>query len=72
MHLIDLTLVLIMLANLALLGSSRLAACIQLSAAQGILLSLLPLAVGEHGSKPGSCFWLSRSLCSRGWCFRPC
>lgn len=53
MHLIDLTLVLIMLANLALLGSSRLAACIQLSAAQGILLSLLPLAVGQHGSKAG-------------------
>jgi hydrogenase-4 component E len=45
----DLNLVLVMLANLALLGSSRLAACIQLSAAQGILLSLLPLQVAQHG-----------------------
>jgi hydrogenase-4 component E len=45
----DLNLVLVMLANLALLGSSRLAACIQLSAAQGILLSLLPLQVAPHG-----------------------
>jgi hydrogenase-4 component E len=45
----DLNLVLVMLANLALLGSSRLAACIQLSAAQGILLSMLPLQVAQHG-----------------------
>ena len=45
----DLNLVLVMLANLALLGSSRLAACIQLSAAQGVLLSLLPLQVAQHG-----------------------
>ena len=45
----DLNLVLVMLANLALLGSSRLSACIQLSAAQGILLSLLPLQVAQHG-----------------------
>jgi hydrogenase-4 component E len=46
---LDLVLVLVMLANLAMLGSSRLAACIQLSAAQGILLSLLPMQVSEHG-----------------------
>ncbi len=46
---IDLNLVLVMLANLALLGSSRLSACIQLSAAQGILLSLLPTQVTQHG-----------------------
>jgi hydrogenase-4 component E len=45
----DLNLVMVMLANLALLGSSRLAACIQLTAAQGILLSLLPLQVAQHG-----------------------
>jgi hydrogenase-4 component E len=46
---LDLILVLVMLANLALLGSSRLGACIQLSAAQGILLSLLPMQVSPHG-----------------------
>ena len=45
---INLTLVLIMLINLALLGSSRLTACIQLSAAQGILLAVLPLELPGH------------------------
>ncbi|MBI3839300.1 MAG: hydrogenase [Planctomycetia bacterium] len=50
----DLNLVLVMLANLAMLGSSRLSACIRLSAAQGILLSLLPLQLelAEHKLAP--------------------
>lgn len=47
MHLVDLTLVLVMLANLALLGSSRLSTCIQIGAAQGIFLSMLPLELAE-------------------------
>ncbi len=50
MRFLDLDLVLVMLANLALLGSSRLSACIQLSAAQGILLAVMPLTLpAGHG-----------------------
>jgi hydrogenase-4 component E len=50
MRFLDLNLVMLMLANLALLGSSRLSACIQLSAAQGILLAVLPLTLPPgHG-----------------------
>jgi hydrogenase-4 component E len=41
----DILLSLIVLIDLALLGSSRLAACIRLVAVQGILLGSLPLAV---------------------------
>ena len=48
MQLVNTTLVLVMLANLALLSSSRLSSCIQFVAAQGILLGLLPLEMA-HG-----------------------
>jgi hydrogenase-4 component E len=47
--LIDPILVFVALVNLTLLGSSRLAACIRLSAAQGMALGVLPLLVAEHG-----------------------
>jgi hydrogenase-4 component E len=47
--LIEPILVLVMLVNLALLGSSRLAACVRLSAAQGMALGILPLMVAVHG-----------------------
>lgn len=41
--------VLLILTNLGLLGSSRLAACIRMVAAQGILLGILPLLVQQDG-----------------------
>lgn len=47
-YFVNLVLVLIILTNLALLGSSRLAACIQWSAVQGILLGILPLTLPEE------------------------
>jgi hydrogenase-4 component E len=47
--LIDPILVFVVLVNLTLLGSSRLAACVRLSAAQGMALGLLPLLVATHG-----------------------
>jgi hydrogenase-4 component E len=47
--LIDPVLVFVVLVNLALLGSSRLAACVRLSAAQGMALGILPLLVAIHG-----------------------
>jgi hydrogenase-4 component E len=47
--LIDLVLVFVVLINLTLLGSSRLVACVRLSAAQGMALGVLPLLVGAHG-----------------------
>jgi hydrogenase-4 component E len=45
----DLILILALLANLTLLGSGRLRACIQQVAAQGVVVGLLPLLVSEHG-----------------------
>lgn len=44
----DLILVLVLLTNMRLLGSSRLGACIRTTAAQGILLGLLPLLAPGH------------------------
>jgi hydrogenase-4 component E len=47
--LVELLLVLIALSNLMLVGSGRIAACINLAAAQGVALSLLPLLVTTDG-----------------------
>jgi hydrogenase-4 component E len=44
----DLVLVLVLLTNFRLLGTSRLAVCIRTVAAQGVLLSLLPLLAQER------------------------
>ncbi len=48
-YLIDPILVFVVLVNLTLLGLSRLAACIRLSAAQGMALGAFPLLVAAHG-----------------------
>jgi len=45
--LVDVILVFVVLANLTLLGSNRLATCIQLIAVQGMALGILPLAASE-------------------------
>jgi hydrogenase-4 component E len=47
--LVDPVLVFVALVNLTLLGSSRLAACVRLSAAQGMALGILPLLVATQG-----------------------
>lgn len=47
--LLDALLVLLILANLRLLGSNRIAACIQTVAFQALLLGLLPLCVQSEG-----------------------
>ncbi len=47
--LLDPILVFVALVNLTLLGLSRLAACIRLTAAQGMALGALPLLVAAHG-----------------------
>ncbi len=46
---IELLLVFIVLTNLTLVGSSRLATCIRLTAVQGMAISLLPLLAEEYG-----------------------
>jgi hydrogenase-4 component E len=52
-HGIDVILLLLILANLVLLGSARLAFCVQVVAVQGVALSLLPLLTGAFaGSFP--------------------
>ncbi len=45
---LDLVLVLLVLTNLRLLGSSRLASCIRTVAAQAVLLGVLPLVAHPH------------------------
>lgn len=47
--LLDPLLIFVMLVNLSLLGSSRLAACVRLSAAQGMALGMMPLLAAEQG-----------------------
>ena len=42
----ELLIILVVLTNLKLLGSSRAAACIRVVAAQGVLLAALPLVTG--------------------------
>ena len=48
-HALDVALVLLILSNLSLLGSSRISACIRLSAFQGFLLGLVTLLMQEDG-----------------------
>lgn len=51
---LDSILILVVLLNLAMLASSRMAACIRTFALQSLLLALLPVAVGfGHESLPG-------------------
>src|SRR5215468_10693869 len=47
--LIQFIMIFIVLTNLMLLGSSRRRSCIQLVAAQGILLGILPMILPDHG-----------------------
>jgi hydrogenase-4 component E len=47
--LVEPVLVFVVLVNLALLGSSRLAGCVRLSAVQGMAVGVLPLLVATHG-----------------------
>ncbi len=47
--LLDAVLVFVVLLNLILLGSSRLAGCVRVNALQGMALGFLPLLVAEHG-----------------------
>lgn len=49
---LDMVLVLLLLTNLLLLGSSRLATCIRFAALQGILVGLLPLVLSGSGLTP--------------------
>lgn len=49
---VDLVLVFMILSNMALLGSSRLAQCIRIAAVQAMVLSALPLLASQHGLGP--------------------
>jgi hydrogenase-4 component E len=63
----DLILVLVVLTNLALLGSGRLGSCIRLSAAQGVLLSALPLLA--HGFNARLLLIAATTLALKGFVF---
>ena len=49
---VDLVLVFMILSNMALLGSSRLAECIRIAAVQAMVLSALPILAIRHGIGP--------------------
>lgn len=55
---IDICMLFFMLTSLALLGSSRLGACIGTVAAQGVLVGVLPLLAGQTGA-PGKALALA-------------
>jgi len=52
---IDSILILVVLLNLAMLATSRMAACIRTFSLQSLLLALLPIAIGlRHAAMPGA------------------
>lgn len=63
----DFILVLVILTNLVLLGSGRLGSCIRVSAAQGILLSALPLLA--HGFNARLLLIAATTLVLKGFVF---
>lgn len=69
-ELIDSLMVLLVLMNLRLLGSSRLAACIRTVAIEGIALGLLPLGLAwSHGLSGQLIFLAVASVVTRGVLF---
>jgi hydrogenase-4 component E len=69
-ELIDSLMVLLVLMNLRLLGSSRLAACIRTVAIEGIALGLLPLGLAwSHGLSGQLIFLAVASVLTRGVLF---
>ena len=74
----NLILVLVVLTNLKLLGSSRLGASIRVVAAQGVVLGLLPILAHWHGAvvafaaAGGGHHRASKASCFRGFFSGPC
>lgn len=66
---IDDVMVLLVLTDLLLLGSSRLNACIRIVAAQGILLGLLPLLATGAGVEPRDVLLAVGSMGIKGFAF---
>ena len=67
--LIQFILIFIVLADLTLLGSSRRRSCIQIVAAQGILLGMLPLLIPGHGMTFSAIFLALASIILKGVVF---
>lgn len=67
--LIQFILIFVVLTNLTLLGSSRRSSCIQIVAAQGILLGILPLAIPDHGMTFSAIFLALASIILKGVVF---
>lgn len=68
-HRVDLILVLAMLLNFLVLGSSRLRACIRAVALQGALLSALPLLLQHGGAGPHTALLAAGMLALKGFLF---
>lgn len=66
---IDSILIFLVLTNLALLGTSRIAGCIRIVAIQGILLGLLSLVVPIHGFSLRFLILAVGSTLIKGWGF---
>ena len=67
--LIQFILIFVVLANLTLLGSSRRRSCIQIVAAQGILLGILPLSLPGEGVTFSALFLSLASIVLKGVVF---
>ncbi len=66
---VDLLLILVLLTNLKLLGSTRLGACIRAVAVQGIILGLLPVLTGGHAGAPRVALLAMGSIIIKGIVF---
>ncbi len=67
--LIDTVIVLLILTNLRLIASSRIASCIDVVAIQGILLGVLPLMVGTDHITVRACFLSAGTVLLKGVIF---
>lgn len=66
---VDLILIFLILSNLALLGLSRLGACIRVAALQGVALGLLPLFLVESGPAAHQLFFSALLIGLKGIVF---
>lgn len=67
--LIDAAIVLLILTNLRLIASSRISACIQVVAFQGVLLGILPLLVGAEHITARACMLSGLTVVLKGLFF---
>lgn len=65
----DIIIMFIVLMNLVLLSSSRIATCIKITAIQGVLAALMPVIIDFNIIEPGAIIFSFVSVCLKGFVF---